>query len=202
MGAAGPFCVRRIKMRSRTCDSRLKTAELLRFGPYFAGFPRCPCGWCGKPWDRLDTGRCRILRRMGTRCSRRSGLKTPDVCACADPVLAYVVFHRPCGQDFVLPALRKQLITMISHGIHCSHDEGRQGAHQRPRTEHQKQKTSRFHTGTVFHRDNKDPARGRADIPPGGARSRRHPLSGSGGGLNNGSCSTRRISFHGGARGP
>ena len=60
---------------------------------------------------------------------------------------------------------------MISHGIPIVSGESETRGTKRPQ---QTINSSRFHTGLDFIRP-RDPARERADIPPGGARSRTYP---------------------------
>ncbi len=84
------------------------------------------------------------------------------------------------------------LISMNSHAIPCSSDEDEDTGHQT--TPRRKQKVSYRHLAFI---EPRDPARERADIPPGGARSRTPRKAGSGGGLISGSRSTRRFSSGG-----
>jgi MraZ protein len=87
------------------------------------------------------------------------------------------------------------LITMNSHGIPIAQDEDgkTKRGNKRPQV---KKSQVRFHTGTRLHLF-ADPARERADIPPGGARSRKIPETGQGGGSSSGSSSIRRFLFRG-----
>ena len=62
---------------------------------------------------------------------------------------------------------------MISHGIPSASDEN--GTTGQQTTPNKNKEPSRFHTGTSLSSEQRDPARERADIPPGGARSRTSP---------------------------
>lgn len=73
---------------------------------------------------------------------------------------------------------KNPLISMFSHGIPIAEDEdgnSKRGTQTTPK----KKLPSQVHTGTRLYLF-KDPARERADIPPGGARSRTFPETGRG----------------------
>jgi hypothetical protein len=86
----------------------------------------------------------------------------------ADFYPQYVVYNSCRKQQLVARAHKKLLPPMNSHAITCSSDENETRGTKRPQADNKT--LAGFIQAPRFHQT-KDPARERADIPPGGARS-------------------------------
>ncbi len=155
---------------------------------------RCSCDVCGviAPSDTVDSRRCSAKYRFFANRSRRISNflgnhgtiwaeQIPWICCVQSTKSVYLwyllakfmLIFRVWIASGIRRCSKNLLISMISHVIPNTSDEDE--ADGAPNDPDQKQsgfiQASRFHHLT-------DPARGRADIPPGGARSWTSPHSG------------------------